>query len=90
VGIFLEGASPYGVLDMSGNVWEWTRSAYAEYPYKPEDGREDLQKHASRALRSGSFLNSARYARCSFRDDSRPDERDRYSGFRVAVSGKAS
>ena len=52
VGIFPDGASPYGVLDMSGNVYEWTRSLWGkswrnshyDYPYKASDGREDIDK----------------------------------------------
>jgi formylglycine-generating enzyme required for sulfatase activity len=39
-----QGASPYGVLDMEGNVWEWTRSLEEyRYPYKLDDGRENLE-----------------------------------------------
>ncbi|MGB8646538.1 MAG: SUMF1/EgtB/PvdO family nonheme iron enzyme, partial [Anaerolineae bacterium] len=57
VGVFPSGASPYGVLDMSGNVLEWTRSVYKEYPYKPDDGRENMDAgdESSRVWRGGTF-----------------------------------
>ena len=36
------GDSPYGCVDMAGNVWEWMSSTYKKYPYDAMDGREDL------------------------------------------------
>jgi formylglycine-generating enzyme required for sulfatase activity len=34
------GVSPYGCLDMAGNVWQWCSSQFKAYPYKADDGRE--------------------------------------------------
>jgi len=84
VGCFPGGAGPYGLLDMSGNVWEWTRSLNKEYPYVPTDGREDLRADGGRTVRGGAFFNESRYARCAFRDWADPDIRLWYYGFRVA------
>jgi iron(II)-dependent oxidoreductase len=53
VGSLPAGASPYGVLDMAGNGWEWTSSAYRPYPYNAADGRENLEASVERATRGG-------------------------------------
>jgi iron(II)-dependent oxidoreductase len=53
VGSTPAGASPYGVLDMSGNAWEWVSSAYKPYPYNSKDGREDPDADIERVTRGG-------------------------------------
>lgn len=53
------GASPYGVQDMAGNVWEWVASAYRSYPYYPDDGREDAAAGPVRGTRGGGHDSSA-------------------------------
>jgi len=80
------GDSPYGCADMSGNVWEWTRSVKKAYPYKAEDGREDEKTTESRVLRGGSFDNYLRNARCAIRSWLGPLYFNRDDGFRVVVS----
>ena len=59
IGQYPKGASPYGVLDMAGQTWEWTTSVYRSYPYEPTDGREDLSTVASRVTRGGSSSSPA-------------------------------
>jgi formylglycine-generating enzyme required for sulfatase activity len=84
VGERLTGASPYGVLDMAGNVWEWTASLHWPYPYRRDDGREDRDGPGQRVLRGGSFRSThARYLRCAFRSRSYPARRRDHIGFRV-------
>ena len=82
VGCFPGGVGPYGCEDLSGNVWEWTRSLYKGYLYRADDGREDLQAEGRRALRGGSWFFRRRYARVS----SRVSVPGYYIGFRVVVA----
>ncbi len=85
VGIFPKGANPEtGVLDMSGNVWEWCRTKWrAGYRGQPDDG---LQGTDMRVLRGGAFLGLARYVRCAVRNGDLPNPRGRLIGFRVVAS----
>ena len=76
------GASPFGVIDMCGNIWEWTRSAYKPYPYDAQDGRE-ADDESKRVLRGGAFYSSQNIARCSYRSWDNPEVRQRDDGFRV-------
>jgi len=86
VGLFPRGTSPYGALDMAGNVWEWCSSEYREYPYRADDGREDPASTDSRSLRGGSWLDHQVNARCAYRDRSHPGIRNFVIGVRVAES----
>jgi formylglycine-generating enzyme required for sulfatase activity len=86
VGSFPQGASPYGCLDMSGNVWEWTASVFKPYPYRNNDGREDPAAEGSRTLRGGSWFYDLRLARVSYRDLTHPDDVLSDIGFRVVLA----
>ena len=59
VDAFPAGVSPYGVRDMAGNAWEWVSSAYRPYPYRADDGREDLKPGAVRGTRGGGHDSPA-------------------------------
>lgn len=75
------GASPFGVMDMSGNVWEWCLNFFDE-PGKV-DGRNDNNR---RAVRGGSFFNGQDGTRAAFRLRNLPHIRQWIGGFRVVCT----
>ena len=77
------GASWVGAQDMAGNVWEWTRSGYGDYPYEVSDGREEPNEDFY-VLRGGSLNNTSNVLRSPnrFRDFPLSD----HFGFRCSRS----
>jgi len=86
VGMYPRGASPSGIHDLSGNVWEWTYSLNRPYPYDPRDGRNDQDSGDHRRMRGSSWLFDERCARCSARGGGPPDHYNDVVGFRVVIS----
>ena len=86
VGQYPENMSPYGALDLAGNVGEWTSSLYRPYPYRVDDGREDPAAEGLRVVRGGSFSLMGWNVRCACRLRYPPDRKVGYDGFRVVVS----
>ncbi len=85
VGCFPGGASPYGVLDLSGNVLEWCATRW-QSGYENYRDENDLEGTAARVLRGGVFHDLQRRVRCACRDYSGPGDVDSSVSFRMVVA----
>lgn len=92
---YQSGQSPYGCYDMVGNVWEWTSTLWGHdwqessfaYPYRPNDGREDLAAPSTvhRIFRGGAFNEDKTKLNCTVRRWYAPTHQSKNCGFRVVL-----
>ena len=86
-GSYPDGASPYGVLGLIGDVWEWTASEFGAYPgFRANPYREYSEPFFGagfRVLRGGSWATRARVSTPTFRNWDFPQRRQIFSGFRI-------
>jgi formylglycine-generating enzyme required for sulfatase activity len=84
IGSYPEGASPYGVLDMSGNAAEWVSDYYEAgyYSIGPDHNPQGPDQILDHVLRGGSFESPANNATTYFRDSSHSARPNPRVGFR--------
>jgi formylglycine-generating enzyme required for sulfatase activity len=99
VGVFPGGVSPFRVMDVVGNLWEWTQSRWGNtsilmpeygYPYNPQDGREKIKSACLRVVRGASWNSEKRETRCAYRNWGFPESFFNFRvGFRVIAKCKS-
>jgi formylglycine-generating enzyme len=84
VGSFPAGASPYGILDLAGNVAEWTADVYAAEPPQTRSQAHPRGpvEGSSRTVKGGSYLDPAHRTRAAWRTGAEPQQRANDRGFR--------
>jgi formylglycine-generating enzyme required for sulfatase activity len=83
-GSYTTCVSPYGVLEMSGGVWEWCGDWYGEGYYAESAAQDPTGPPAGslRVLRGGSWLNQGLWLRPAYRHRNDPSSRNVHHGFR--------
>ncbi len=77
--------NPWGLHDMHGNAWEWTRSTYQPYPYRDDDGRNEVADAGRKVARGGSWYDRPKRCRSAFRLSYPAWQKVYNVGFRVVI-----
>lgn len=84
------GKNPYGLMDMSGNVWEWCRDTWNGKPHIGTDleDQDPLYKASTgdKIIRGGAFDSAVSQGQCASRHHAPPDRRSRSIGFRLVFT----
>ncbi len=83
-----EGASPYGAMNMAGNVREWVADRYDPdyYQLSPTHNPQGPRRGEQRVIRGGAWYDTPLGLRCTTRYHAEPtDLNNRYEGFRCAI-----
>ncbi len=89
VGMRPDGASPYGAMDMAGNVWEWTADWYDAtfYAHSPKTNPKGPEKGTLRVMRGGCWVSGADSLRSTCRKAELPQSWAPNVGFRCVYGG---
>ena len=85
-GRYATGASPFGALDMCGNVWEWTASGFKDYPGRKT--ASSLIGAGLKVIRGGAYDARLKNATTTYRGAVSPDRAYDKTGFRCARDAK--
>ena len=83
VGNYPDSKSPYGIVDMAGNVWEWTSGWYLPYPNSKHTN--EMFGQTLKVIRGGSWNSNMDLARTAIRGKALPEQRQNYLGFRCVT-----
>ena len=79
----------WGLHDMHGNVWEWTRTSHRPYPYRDDDGRNALDAVEKKVVRGGSWRDRPHRATAACRLAYEPWQRVFNVGFRIVCEDES-